>query len=292
MDLLKVLLGLLGAGAVYFVVLWAIDLYKNKNNLGKENPILGFVIGFITDFFDTLGIGSFAPTTMLMQFTKFLKNDKQIPGTLNVSHTLPVLAEAFIFLTAVAVEGVTLFSLVISAIVGALVGARFVNRLPEKKIQLIMGVCLVVTAFLMFSGQMGWTKALGAGNTAIGLTGVKLVIGVVGNFILGALMMAGVGLYAPCMAMVYLLGLDPKVAFPIMMASCAGLMAIGSPEFIKAGNYPRLGSLAITIGGLIGVYVAANIVKDMDIKTLLWLVIVVVLITAVTMIRKGLRKEA
>lgn len=290
MSLLNILLLVLGAGLAYFVVLFAIDIFKNKGNLGKENPIVAFIIGFVTDFFDTLGIGSFAPTTVLFKATKFLDTDKKIPGTLNVSHTIPVMAEAFIFLTAVNVEGITLFSMVTSAIVGAIVGARIVNKLPEKKIQVVMGFCMIIVAFLMFSGQMGWIKGLGTG-TAIGLTGIKLFIGVGVNFVLGALMMAGVGLYAPCMALVYMLGMDPKVAFPIMMASCAGLMAIGSPEFIKAGNYTRIGSIMITIGGVIGVYVAANIVKEMDIKVLIWVVIAVVLVTAVMLLRKGLQKE-
>lgn len=290
MSLLNILLLVLGAGLAYFVVLFAIDIFKNKGNLGKENPIVAFIIGFVTDFFDTLGIGSFAPTTVLFKATKFLDTDKKIPGTLNVAHTIPVMAEAFIFLTAVNVEGVTLFSMVTSAIVGAIVGARIVNKLPEKKIQIVMGFCMIIVAFLMFSGQMGWIKGLGTG-TAIGLTGIKLFIGVGVNFVLGALMMAGVGLYAPCMALVYMLGMDPKVAFPIMMASCAGLMAIGSPEFIKAGNYTRIGSIMITIGGVIGVYVAANIVKEMDIKILIWVVIAVVLVTAVMLLRKGLQKE-
>lgn len=290
MSLLNILLLVLGAGLAYFVVLFAIDIFKNKGNLGKENPIVAFIIGFVTDFFDTLGIGSFAPTTVLFKATKFLDTDKKIPGTLNVAHTIPVMAEAFIFLTAVNVEGVTLFSMVTSAIVGAIVGARIVNKLPEKKIQVVMGFCMIIVAFLMFSGQMGWIKGLGTG-TAIGLTGIKLFIGVGVNFVLGALMMAGVGLYAPCMALVYMLGMDPKVAFPIMMASCAGLMAIGSPEFIKAGNYTRIGSIMITIGGVIGVYVAANIVKEMDIKILIWVVIAVVLVTAVMLLRKGLQKE-
>ena len=217
MDLLTVLLIIIGAGGVFFLV----DLVKHKNDLGKESPVVGFLIGLVTDFFDTLGIGSFAPTTLLFKVTKFLDTDKKIPGTLNVAHTVPVIMEAVLFLTGVKVEGITLFSMIAAAIAGALVGARIVNKLPEKKIQLVMGVCLIVTAFLMASGQLGWLKALGAGNEAVGLTGIKLIIGIVGNFILGALMMAGVGLYAPCMAMVYMLGLSPLVAFPIMMGSCA-----------------------------------------------------------------------
>ena len=292
MDLLTVLLIIIGAGGVFFLASLVVDLVKHKNDLGKESPVVGFLIGLVTDFFDTLGIGSFAPTTLLFKVTKFLDTDKKIPGTLNVAHTIPVILEAVLFLTGVKVEGITLFSMIAAAIAGALVGARIVNKLPEKKIQLVMGVCLIVTAFLMMSGQLGWLKALGSGNVAVGLTGVKLVIGVVGNFILGALMMAGVGLYAPCMAMVYMLGLSPLVAFPIMMGSCAGLMAIGSPEFIKAGNYSRIGSVAITIGGVIGVTVAYTLVKSMPLAVLTWVIIGVVIITGISMIKQGTSKAA
>ena len=292
MDLLTVLLIIIGAGGVFFLASLVVDLVKHKNDLGKESPVVGFLIGLVTDFFDTLGIGSFAPTTLLFKVTKFLDTDKKIPGTLNVAHTIPVILEAVLFLTGVKVEGITLFSMIAAAIAGALVGARIVNKLPEKKIQLVMGVCLIVTAFLMASGQLGWLKALGAGNEAVGLTGIKLIIGVVGNFILGALMMAGVGLYAPCMAMVYMLGLSPLVAFPIMMGSCAGLMAIGSPEFIKAGNYSRIGSVAITIGGVIGVTIAYTLVKSMPLAVLTWVIIGVVIITGISMIKQGTSKAA
>ena len=292
MDLLTVLLIIIGAGGVFFLASLVVDLVKHKNDLGKESPVVGFLIGLVTDFFDTLGIGSFAPTTLFFKVTKFLDTDKKIPGTLNVAHTIPVIMEAVLFLTGVKVEGITLFSMIAAAIAGALVGARIVNKLPEKKIQLVMGVCLIVTAFLMASGQLGWLKALGAGNEAVGLTGIKLIIGVVGNFILGALMMAGVGLYAPCMAMVYMLGLSPLVAFPIMMGSCAGLMAIGSPEFIKAGNYSRIGSVAITIGGVIGVTIAYTLVKSMPLAVLTWVIIGVVIVTGISMIRQGTKKVA
>ena len=292
MDLLTVLLIIIGAGGVFFLASLVVDLVKHKNDLGKESPVVGFLIGLVTDFFDTLGIGSFAPTTLLFKVTKFLDTDKKIPGTLNVAHTIPVILEAVLFLTGVKVEGITLFSMIAAAIAGALVGARIVNKLPEKKIQLVMGVCLIVTAFLMMSGQLGWLKALGDGNEAVGLTGIKLVVGVAGNFILGALMMAGVGLYAPCMAMVYMLGLSPLVAFPIMMGSCAGLMAIGSPEFIKAGNYSRIGSVAITIGGVIGVTVAYTLVKSMPLAVLTWVIIGVVIITGISMIKQGTSKAA
>lgn len=290
MNLVMVLLCLLGVGGIYFTAMLVADIVKNKDDLGDSNVFVGFLIGFITDFFDTLGIGSFAPTTLLSKVTGFIKNDRLLPGTLNIGHTIPVLIEAFLFIVAVKVEAVTLLSLIAASIVGALVGGRVVTKLPEKKIQIIMGFALIVTAALMFAKSKGWMELLGAGNTALALTGILLVVGIVGNFIFGALMMAGVGLYAPCLAMVSLLGMDPKAAFPIMMGSCAALMAFGSPKFIKEGLYPRKGTLALALGGVAGVAVAFTLVKEMDTKILTWVIIVVVIITGVDMLRKGLKK--
>jgi uncharacterized membrane protein YfcA len=237
---------------------------------------------------DTLGIGSFAPTTLLLNMTKQLSSDRLLPGTLNVGHGIPVLVEAFIFTTVVDVSPVTLFALVGSATVGAFIGSKFVTGLPEKKVQLWMGWALIITAVLMFARQQGWIDVLGADNTATALTGIKLVIGVVINFILGALMTIGVGLYAPCMAMVYMLGLSPLVAFPVMMGSCAGLMPVASLNFVKTGDYARKVSLAITVGGIIGVIVAAKFVTGLDLNVLTYIIIVVIIITGVMYIRKSM----
>jgi len=105
-------------------------------------------------------------------------------------------------------------------------------------------------------------------------------------------MMAGVGLYAPCLAMVSLLGMDPKAAFPIMMGSCAALMAIGSPKFIKEGLYPRKGTIGLAIGGILGVIVGYQFITSLSLNSLLWLIIIVVVITGLDMLRKGLKKVA
>ncbi|EOH75783.1 MULTISPECIES: sulfite exporter TauE/SafE family protein [Enterococcus] len=268
------------------------DLVKNKDDLGHGNWFVSGIIGFITDFLDTLGIGSFAPTTLLLDFTKQLSSDRLLPGTLNVGHGIPVLVEAFIFTQVVDVSPVTLFALVGSATIGAFIGSRFVTGLPEKKVQLWMGWALIVTAILMFARQQGWIDILGADNTATALTGIKLIIGVVINFFLGALMTIGVGLYAPCMAMVYMLGLSPLVAFPVMMGSCAGLMPIASLNFVKTGDYARKVSLAITVGGIIGVIIAAKFVTGLDLEILTYIIILVIIYTGITYIRKSMKPSA
>lgn len=277
--------GVLVAITVWFTAVFGRDFMKHKNNLEADTSWgkMTFV-GFVTDFFDTLGIGSFAPTVALSKALKQI-HDRVMPGTLNVAHTIPVVAEALIFITIIEVEPITLVSMLVSATLGAWLGAGFVAKLPEKKIQMFMGIALCVTAFLMLAGKMGWMPG---GGEAIGLVGGALIAGNVGNFILGALMTAGIGLYAPCMALVYLLGMSAKVAFPIMMASCAFLMPVASIKFIKEGAYDRKGSMAIAIGGTVGVFIAAFLVKSLPLNILQWIVIAVILYTSVTMIRRSL----
>ena len=257
---------------------------KAENNFEDVPAGKSFFTGFATDFFDTLGIGSFAPTVAMMNVLKMNVSDRLIPGTLNVSHTIPVVLEAFIFTTVIEVEPVTLISLIGAAVIGSYVGAGVISKMDERKIQIIMGIALAVTATLMLLAQLG---LMPGGGDSIGLTGMKLVIGIVGNFILGALMTAGVGLYSPCMAMIYFLGMSPAVAFPIMMGSCAVLMPVASVKFIKENAYAKKTSLFITLGGIIGVFIAAFLVKSLPLNILKWLVIFVIAYTSITMLKKA-----
>lgn len=289
--MVQVVLAILAVFAVMQAILMGRDLLANKSNLGGGSWVVSGLIGFVTDFLDTLGIGCFAPTAMLLDLTKQLDHDRLLPGTLNVGHAIPVLVEAMIFITVVDVAPLTLFALIAAATVGSFVGSRTVTKLPEKTVQFWMGWALIATAVLMALRQTGMINLLGAGNTATALTGGRLLIGVVGNFIFGALMTIGVGLYAPCMAMVYMLGLNPLVAFPIMMGSCAGLMPVASINFIKSGNYARKVSLAITVCGVFGVVIAAKFVTGLNLDILTWIIIVVIIYTGVTYIRKS-RKSA
>ncbi|SEG06169.1 Uncharacterized membrane protein YfcA [Caloramator fervidus] len=277
------ILGLLVVFAVvflYFMIKDVVKTYK-ENRMEKGNFWALGAVGFVTNFFDTLGIGSFAPTTALFKFFN-LTEDRTIPGTLNVSMTIPVILEALIFIKVIEVEPITLISMLVAATLGAVVGAGIVSKLDTKKIELGMGFALAVVAIVMLLGQL---KLFPSGGDAIGLTGGKLIIAVVANFILGALMTIGIGLYAPCMALVYALGMSPKVAFPIMMGSCAFLMPAASIKFIKEGAYDRKASVAITIFGSIGVFIAAYIVKELPLYWLKWLVIVVIVYTSITMFR-------
>lgn len=287
-ELITILI--LGILTVYQIVIFGHDLIVNRNQIKDGNFLVTGVIGFFTNFCDSLGIGSYAPTTMLLKLTKSLKNDKLLPGTLNVACALPVMTEAFLYIGNFKVDGTTLLSMVIAAMIGSFAGAKIVSRLDEKKIEIIVGIALAVTAVLMILSATGVITKLGANNVATGFHGWKLVVACAVNCILGALMSAGIGLYAPCMALVYLLGMNPIVAFPIMMSSCASTMPIAAAEFIKKNEYTRMPSIAITLFGCVGVVIAVTFVKSLNLTVLMWLVIAVMIYTSVLMLIEGSKK--
>ncbi|MDL2307247.1 sulfite exporter TauE/SafE family protein [Desulfovibrio sp. OttesenSCG-928-C06] len=281
-NMATVILAILGIMTVGVAIILIKEWIKYKDELeaGTSWGISGG-IGLVVNFFDTLGIGSFAPTTALLKAFK-QTDDRLIPGILNVGCCIPVLTEALIFIQKVEVEPITLFGMLFASAFGAWVGAGIVSKFDTQKVRLVMGVALLITAFLMLVGLMGWMPV---GGDAIGLTGAKLIVAIAINFVLGAMMTAGVGLYAPCMALVYLMGMSPLMAFPIMMGSCAMLMPVATLRFVKEKAYNRKASIAITIGGIIGVFIAVYLVTSLPMTVLRWLVIAVVVYTAIVMLR-------
>jgi uncharacterized membrane protein YfcA len=241
---------------------------------------LHMAIGAVTNFFDTLGIGSFATTTAMFRLKKLVP-DRIIPGTLNAGHTLPTVTQAFFYIAAIPVDLTTLISMIAAAVAGAWLGAGIVARWSKRKVQIGMGFALLAAAVFFTMTNL---KLFPPGSDSLGVTGVLLVVAIAGNFMLGALMSLGIGLYAPCMVLIGLLGMNATTAFPIMMGSCAFLMPVGSLKFIKERAYSLRAALGLAIGGIPGVIVAATIVKSLNLVTVRWLVIVVVLYTAVTML--------
>jgi uncharacterized membrane protein YfcA len=286
-DGLLIALGLLSAG---FTVLWGLRLRSDARSTPaapshevRRPTAAELGIGFLTDFLDTLGIGSFAITTVLFKLLK-LCPDEDIPGTLNVGHSIPTFLEAFIFISIVAIEGRTLVLMILASVAGAWLGAGTVASWPRRKIQIGMGAALLAAAVLFAMKNLGLFPP---GGEALGLSGALLAVGLIGNFIFGALMTLGIGAYAPSMILVSLLGMNPVAAFPIMMGSCAFLMPAASIHFIRQRRYSVGPSLGLTLGGAPAVLIAAYVVKSLPMTKLRWLVIVVVLYTAVTMLRSA-----
>jgi uncharacterized membrane protein YfcA len=291
LDARTILFIALGVTTVIYVAILTVGLRRAKRDAAAAPEANGPMLtatGFITNFFDTLGIGSFATTTSIYRYFGLVR-DELIPGTLNVGHTLPTIVQAFIYTQLVPVDSETLILMIAAAMLGAWLGAGVVASWPRRRIQIGMGTVLVGCALLMISSQMGLTPV---GGTALGLTGTRLALAVTGNFVLGALMTLGIGLYAPCMILIGLMGMNLKTAYPIMMGSCAFLMPIASARFVRAKCFDWKASIGLFVGGIPAVLIAAFIVKSLSLSTVKWLVVVVVLYTAANLLRTAYRERA
>lgn len=266
-------------------ILGAIRAARTRTDRRWPTP-MELVVGFVTDFFDTLGIGSFASTTAIYKLRRMVP-DEQIPGTLNVGHTPSAITESLIFVTAIVVEPVLLVSMILSAALGAWLGAGIVAGLPRRAIQIIIGVALLIAGAAFAALNL---KLFPGGGTAMSLVGWKFGLAVGINFVLGALMSAGIGLYAPCMVTLALLGMHPLAAYPIMMGACALLQPVASLRFFQTGAFAWGPSLGLSFGGVAGVLVAAFVVKSLPLTALRWLVIAVVAYAAFAMLRSAARR--
>ena len=289
MNPITALLAALAALTAIYVVAWARIVAAVRGERGAAaSPAtdarfptpLSVGVGAITNFFDTLGIGSFATSTALFRAFRMVP-DRIIPGTLNAGHTLPTVVQAFFYISVIPVDVVTLISMIAAAVLGAWLGAGIVAGWPKRYVQIGMGFALLAAAVFFTMTNLGLFPA---GANSLGVRGGLLVAAVLGNFLLGALMSLGIGLYAPCMVLISLLGMNATTAFPIMMGSCAFLMPVGSLKFIKERAYSLRVALGLALGGIPGVIVAATIVKNLNLVVVRWLVIAVVLYTALTML--------
>jgi uncharacterized membrane protein YfcA len=281
----SLLLAAIALGALAYIARWWwLERARGADPARPRRPRFSdLAVGFVTNFFDTLGIGCFAPTTAYYKLRSRMPDD-EIPGTLNTGHALPAMAEALIFIAIVSVDMTTLVSMIAAAVLGAWLGVGIVSGLSRRAIQLGMGGALMCAALLFLVKNLDWVP--GSGD-ALALHGPTLIFAVGVNFLLGALMMLGVGLFAPCLILVSLLGMSPLAAFPIMMGSCALLMPVGGARFVRTGRYNVSAALGLAIGGIPGVLVAAFIVRSMPIAWLRWLVLIVVVYAAVQMLRSA-----
>jgi uncharacterized membrane protein YfcA len=276
----------LGLAALAFII-GAIRAARRSKEVRWPTPV-EVLIGLVTDFFDTLGIGSFAPTTAIYKLRRMVP-DELIPGTLNVGHTPSAITESLIFVTAIMVDPILLVTMITSAAAGAWLGAGVVARLPRRAIQIAMGTALLIAGTVFTAINL---QALPGGGTAMTLVGWKFALAVGINFILGALMSIGIGLYAPCMITLALLGMHPIAAFPIMMGACALLQPVASLRFFQTGRFAWGPSLGLAFGGVVGVLIAAYIVKKLDVVYLRWLVIVVIVYAAFAMLRSAAQRRS
>lgn len=276
--------------ALIFLVYFVKDCISHKEDFKERNHITLCIIGFVTNFLDTLGIGSFATTQAAFKLTK-ASEDEIMPGTLNVGDCIPVMYEFILFLSLIEIAPLTLISMILGAIIGALAGARIVSKWSVKIVRIALGCALIFLGITM-ACRLAEIGPFGIAGTATALHGAKLAISVAVNFLLGALMTIGAGLYTPCIALCSIMGLNIKVAFPVMFGSCAFLMPSCGFEFIRSGRYDRVAAAWLTGAGIVGITIAYYIVKEMPTKLLTVLIILVMFYTAFMFLRDAFKTPA
>jgi uncharacterized membrane protein YfcA len=242
-------------------------------------------LGAVVSFFDTLGIGCFAPTTAWLRFRKLVP-DRLIPPTLLVGLTAQAMVQSIIYMSIVAVDWALLVGCVLANVLGGLLGAPLVVKARVWIVQLVVAIGLVLAAIAYTMTNL---DLIPAGGTATGVSPLLTVVAIVVNFVLGVLMNFGVGNYAPMLVMFGLMGMNPRSSFPVM-ATGASLMGVGaSVKHIGVGQVDLRICLGLAIGGIPAVLVAAFIVKSMPVFWLRWMVIAVVLYTATVLLIAALR---
>jgi len=279
---ITVLLVALAALGIAFTIVLASTAIRRKETRPNAEAI---GLGAVTNFFDTLGIGSFATTTAWIKFRRLVP-DSFIPATLNAGHALPTVVQSAIYLVilGVHVDPVLLATCIASAVLGSLIGVPLVVRASVRLVQGIVGVALLIAAALYAMSNLDMFPI---GGTASTLPAAQMVVAISVHFLLGALMAFGIGLYAPSLILLSLLGLDPRLAFPIMASACAFLMPATGFTFVKSSRIDLRIIIGLAIGGIPATIVAALIVKEMPIVWLRWGVVVVVLYASFLLLRSA-----
>jgi uncharacterized membrane protein YfcA len=284
---LYILMGLIIIAVVALVVTWIAAI--RSRSVGWIPSASDLAIGLGTCFLDTLGIGNYAQITALYKF-RSRPADELIPGTLNVGCGPPVLFSSLLFITSVEVQPALLLSMVLASGAGAWLGAGIVSRMDRRTIQLLMGAALLIAACFFTMTNVG---VLPPAGTAMALSGWRFGLAVSASFGLGALMCAGIGNYAPSMALLAFLGMHPLAAYPIMIASDGLLIPVAGLGFIRSGRFSSPAAAGIALGGIIGTLLAFPLVKTLagHLALMRWAVTGVIIYAAMSMLLSAARES-
>jgi uncharacterized membrane protein YfcA len=152
-------------------------------------------------------------------------------------------------------------------------------------VQAVVGSALVIAGTLYAATNL---DLMPGGGVATGLSLPLTVVAIAASAVFGVLLNFGIGNYAPTLLLLSLMGMDPRLSFPIMAGGSALAGASASFRYLAMGRLDLRVAVGIALGGIPAVLVAAFIVKSLSLTWLRWLVVVVVAYAAVVMFRAAL----
>lgn len=283
--ILIILLSSLGVATGVFSLALGLAAWRRR---AMAPTLEATLLGAAVNFFDTLGIGCFAPTTAYLKFRRLVP-DELIPATMMAGFALPAAAEGFIFINGVKVDPVLMVLAIAASVAGSFAGVLLSARLPVGPIRLTMGLGLLVAAALYALSNLG---LMPPGGTATSLPPLLAGVVIAASFGFGVLINLGIGNFAPTLVLVSLLGMDPRAAFPIMMGSSALLLLSSGVKILSSRPLNLRLVIGLALGGVPAVVVAALIVKSLPLEQLRWGVVAVVTYAGAVMLHAAIVHRA
>ncbi len=260
----------------------------------QSNPILSLqekiklaTTGVIAFIADTLGVGSFAVNIALSKYFKTFKDD-ELPALCNGAQVIPGTLESIFFIQIIQVDLTTLITLVLGTCIGGILGGNIITRLSEQKIRLAMIIAFSGIIALLCLKQLGLMPEDGH---LIALDSWKLVLGFFAMIVCGSLTSVGIGLFAMVQGVLFLMGVSPAVAFPIMTTAGAMQQPLTTLVFLKHGKIPLKKTLLLSACGCIGVLISLPIVSHLSINWLHSLLLLIMLYNVITISLTYRRKK-
>lgn len=263
-----------------FIILKIVFLFLSSGESLKttKNRVKLCIAGFLANVADTVGIGSFAVLIACNRNWNLI-DDKRLLGSMNGHSVLPAMIQSLLFLQIVDIDMLTLLTLIGASCLGGFTGGFFVSMFSKQTLRLVMcgGFCGI--ALLLLLNQLGFAPLSGE---ALALEGTQLVVGAVAMYFAGMLPSIGVGLYVPIQMILFLLGLSPLTAFPIMTTAGCIVQASTAYAFIVKKEIALAETIFLTIAGIFGVFLAVPMIAYVSSSSLRWLLLAIIVYNAAT----------
>lgn len=272
MDEIFIIKAFVGLLTIITLIFFLANFHHGKDQLTKRERKRAALSGFLANFFDTFGIGSFSSYFALRNLFKIMPDNKRYNGTLVIQAILPTALQSILFLALVQIDAITLTTACVAIALGGIVSGYLVQYVSRGTILNVMLVTFILTAVVILLNKFG---LLHVGGDLSQVRGSKLVVLAVVMFLAGCLPAFGVGYYSIVLVAIFFLGLSPAAAYPIMTTASAVQMPMTAIPMIRSKQFYSQSALILTVMGCIAVMIAAPIISKIDGSMLKWVLLIV-----------------